>query len=80
MFNITKNQNNPPNVRKRCHRHKTPDIIYSQSGEKYTFANAPELNREIEASYSNDKDLNNNDQNDNRKTTEKETFPDVLKL
>ena len=53
--------------------HKKPDIIYSQSD--LTFANAVELNRETEVSCSNDKDLNNNDQSENRKTTEKETFP-----
>ena len=53
--------------------HKKPDIIYSQSD--LTFTNAAKLNRETEVSCSNDKDLNNNDQSENRKTTEKEFFP-----
>ena len=49
--------------------HKKPDIIYSQSD--LTFVNPTELNRQTEVSCSNDKDLNNNE---NRETTEKESF------
>ena len=40
-----------------------------------TFANAAKLNRETEVSCSNDKELNNNDQSENKETAEKETFP-----
>ena len=44
--------------------HKKPDIIYSQSD--LTFTNAAKLNQETEVSCSNDKELNNNDQSENR--------------